>query len=322
MEIIYLDNVLKHNKNDFLAEGSYRLDGIENFAKKVQVKKNILSFIFKVHTKDYFEMIKLYCKSKKNLAEVNLTPESLDAIKDSVKLSIFASENNCFAITRPPGHHAEKEFAKGFCFLNNIAIATQYLLDKGKKVCIIDFDSHPGDGTQTIFYKDKRVLFCSIHQENSYPFTKGTIYEIGESDARGFNINIPLSIDSGDDVLLKAIKFLRKYILDFNPDVIAVSAGFDGYYKDNLLSLKYTENGYYFLGREISEFKKPVFAVLEGGYHKDVLNCINSFVNGINNSEITEQQRTISNSPDYCLKNFEKTTDKLVNLLSPYFKLK
>ena len=177
--------------------------------------------------------------------------------------------------------HPKQSCAYGFCFFNNIAIATQKLVEEGKKVFILDIDGHHGDGTQSIFYDTDKVLFCSIHQQYAYPGT-GMANETGEDEGTGYSMNFPLPAGSGDVEFLSSVDKAIEKALEFKPDVVGVSAGFDGYEKDMLLNLNYTLNSYYECGRRLSQSFENVFAVLEGGYHQDVRKCVDNFIDGVN----------------------------------------
>ena len=307
MEIIYNQAVLMHNASDTVAEGSYRLNGIEKIAKNVIPSFDVMPYIRVVHTEDYIQKVENACKSRLRMSEVNTGPETFDAAILSVAVSILAAKENNFAAIRPPGHHAEREFAKGFCFFNNIAIATQSLIDSGERICIIDIDGHKGDGTEEMFYKSDRVLFCSINQENSFPFRFSNNLDYESDKLARYTININIPEGSGDDILLKSLGMISPRVHKFNPSLIGISAGFDGYYKDNLLRLNYTFSGYYESGKIIREMGYPVFAVLEGGYHHDVLNCIESFVAGIN-GEFSEFRSPLSESSKDTFFKFWKNT--------------
>jgi acetoin utilization deacetylase AcuC-like enzyme len=296
MKIIYDPKVIKHNPEDKTGEGSYRLEGIEKVASPLILDFDVKSDIKRVHTEGHLRKIIGHCKNKTPIAEVTPNEDTLNAIYASVRLAVYASENNDFAITRPPGHHASKDLANGFCFVNNIAIAAQKLVDKGKKVCIIDIDGHHGDGTERIFYSSNKVLFCSIYQEGSFPFIQlcsmrqnddsskkqSPMTRTGKGMGRNHNLSLPILGGSGDDILLESLNFFKKYIVKFNPDVIGISAGFDGYHKDRLLKLNYSVAGFNKFGMAVKEMNYPVFGVLEGGYHEDVVLCIKSLVDGVN----------------------------------------
>ncbi|MBL7127562.1 MAG: histone deacetylase [Ignavibacteria bacterium] len=279
MKTLFNKKFLNHNPNSF-GEGAYRIRDFNNGIEETEY--NGEKYLTLVHTKDYLQEIHEASMRYSLLAEVELTPESYEAALHAVGLTILASEQNDFAVVRPPGHHAKRSRADGFCFFNNIAIATQKLVEDGKKVFIIDIDGHHGDGTQSIFYDSDKVLFCSIHQQHAYPGT-GAAYETGEKVGEGFTMNFPLPAGSGDEEFLLSVDKAIEKALDFKPDVVGVSAGFDGYEKDMLLNLNYTLDSYYECGRRLSESFENVFAVLEGGYHQDVRKCVDNFINGVNN---------------------------------------
>jgi acetoin utilization deacetylase AcuC-like enzyme len=193
----------------------------------------------------------------------------------------MAAEGGDFAVIRPPGHHAKKERADGFCLFNNIAIASQKLVNEGKKVFILDIDGHHGDGTQAIFYESDQVLFCSIHQQFAYPWS-GEAHETGKGKGAGYTMNFPLQEGSGDKELLESVDKAIERAVEFKPDAVGVSAGFDGYIHDRLLGLNYTLDGYYQCGKKLSQSFDHIFAVLEGGYHMDIKKCVEQFSRGVN----------------------------------------
>jgi acetoin utilization deacetylase AcuC-like enzyme len=238
------------------------------------------AYITLVHSEEYKEQIREACMNGGMLAEVEVTPESYEAACLAVGLTVLASERDDFAVVRPPGHHAKFERADGFCLFNNIAIATQKLVLESKKVFILDIDGHHGDGTQSIFYSSNRVLFCSIHQQYTYPWT-GEVFETGEGPGKNYTINIPLPAGSGDERFLDAVDHAIARAELFDPDVVGVSAGFDGYERDRLLGLGYTIKGYSECGFRLGEKFRHVFAVLEGGYHQDIKKCVDHFIAGV-----------------------------------------
>ena len=273
MKILFNKKFLKHNPNSF-GEGAYRIRDFNNGIEEREY--NGEKYIALVHTKEYIKEIQEASMHYSLLAEVELSPESYEAACIAVGLTILASEQNGFAVVRPPGHHAKRFRADGFCFFNNISIATQKLLDEGKKVFILDIDGHHGDGTQSVFYETSRVLFCSIHQKDTYPGT-GMTYETGENEGEGYTINFPLPAGSGDLEFLSSVDKAIEKALIFKPDVVGVSAGFDGYKKDVLLNLNYTLNSYFECGYRLKQSFENIFAVLEGGYHQDIKKCVDRF---------------------------------------------
>ena len=278
MEILFNSKFLLHNADSY-AEGRYRIEEFPSVAEEVDF--NGEPYITLVHSESHLEMVRDACLNNQVLAEVSLSPESYKAACSAVGLAVMASERGDFAAIRPPGHHAKSGQAAGFCLFNNIAIATQKLVNEGKKVFILDIDGHHGDGTQQIFYESDQVLYCSIHQQYVYPGT-GETFETGEGAGIGYTMNFPLSQGSGARELLEAVDAAILRATDFKPDVVGVSAGFDGYIEDRLLGLRYTLDGYFQVGRRLSLSFDHVFAVLEGGYHLDNLKCTEQFVIGVN----------------------------------------
>jgi len=179
-----------------------------------------------------------------------------------------------FVAARPPGHHAQASKAMGFCFLNNIAIAAAELADRGERVFILDWDVHHGNGTQSTFWDDPRVLFVSTHQWPLFPGT-GRAEEIGGPNALGLNLNVPLPPGATGDVALKAFDEIVAPAVDsFSPSWVLVSAGFDAHRADPLANLSLTSGDFANLARRAREFApgtgRLVF-VLEGGYDLDAL---------------------------------------------------
>lgn len=285
MEILFNKKFLKHNV-DCMAEGSYR---IMDFAGLPDREADGEDDMRLVHTDEYINRIHEACMNSEFLAEVSLSPDSWEAAKTAVGLSVIAARENGFAVIRPPGHHAFPDKASGLCFFNNIAIATQKLVNEGKRVFILDIDGHHGDGTQAIFYDRKDVFYCSIHQQNAYPFT-GIAIENGQGQGQGFTANFPLFPGNGDKEFLenvdKAILLARR----FQPDVIGVSAGFDGYKKDKVLNLNISLRAYYECAFRLRRAFSDIFAVLEGGYHNDLRKCVDGFIEGIHKGAIPPKQ--------------------------------
>jgi acetoin utilization deacetylase AcuC-like enzyme len=278
MKVLFNKIFLDHNVNSDV-EGAYR---ISEFADQYEnTTRNGEDYIKLVHTERYIQYVKEACNQNTILAEVMVTPKSYEAACLAVGLTILASEQNDFAVVRPPGHHAKPEIAAGFCLFNNIAIATQKLVNEGKKIFILDIDGHHGDGTQSFFYHTNKVLYCSMHQQYVYPWS-GETYETGEGEGLGYTLNFPLPAGSGDVELLSAVNTAIEKALEFNPDNVGVSVGLDGYEKDKLLGLNYSLNAYYECGYRLGQSFQNIFAVLEGGYHQDIKKCIESFVDGVN----------------------------------------
>jgi len=199
---------------------------------------------------------------------------AVGSVLDGVDMIMEKKADNGFALVRPPGHHAEVSRAMGFCLFNNIAVGAHYLLKRHdlKRVFIIDWDIHHGNGTQNSFYGSSEVFYFSTHQYPYYPGT-GAEDEKGAAEGLGYTLNVPLSGGQGDDDYLKIFNdVLGPAIRQFSPEFILVSAGYDSYFRDPLGTMKVTENGFYrmteFLKKAASsECNGRLLLALEGGYH-------------------------------------------------------
>ncbi|GGF44476.1 acetylpolyamine amidohydrolase [Aliidongia dinghuensis] len=181
---------------------------------------------------------------------------------------VIDGERAAYALCRPPGHHAYADRAGGFCFLNNSAIAAQYLLPKYGRVAILDVDVHHGNGTQGIFWHRRDVLTVSLHGDPAgfYPFFVGYAHERGEGDGLGYNINVPLPHGTGDDGYLAALARTARQIKAFAPGAVVVALGLDAYEGDPLKALAITTPGFARIGAAIAELGLPTVFVQEGGY--------------------------------------------------------
>jgi acetoin utilization deacetylase AcuC-like enzyme len=182
------------------------------------------------------------------------------------------SVSNAFVLCRPPGHHAGRNRGAGFCYLNNAAIAVRHLQRRGiRKIMVIDWDAHHGNGTQEIFYDDPSVLYLSVHQFPFYPGS-GQIDEIGEGEGEGYSVNMPIPAGSSDQVYQYLLgEIILPLAEKFMPDGIVISAGQDNHFTDPLCGLAMTAKGYAEMMREIVILADSIccgrlLVILEGGY--------------------------------------------------------
>jgi len=186
---------------------------------------------------------------------------------------VLFGERACYALSRPPGHHATREVASGFCYLNNAAIAAEVLRRKYDRVAILDVDVHHGNGTQEVFYERDDVLTVSIHADpvRFYPFFWGYAEEKGSGDGAGFNLNLPLPRGTADDDYLRTLDTAIDAIARFSSTAMVVALGLDAYEGDPLRGLAITTPGFARIGRRIGEIGLPTVLVQEGGYLSDEL---------------------------------------------------
>jgi acetoin utilization deacetylase AcuC-like enzyme len=241
--------------------------------------------ILNVHTREHIEAVR---SGSFDDADTPFFPDIFEIAKLSAGAAILAAEHAlaghpAFSLMRPPGHHAERNRVMGFCYFNNIAIAVAKTLashPKIQRVAILDFDCHHGNGTEDIFRGNEQVLFVSMHQSPCYP---------GTGLMSGANcINYPLAPGTGPEKFLETLDEAINRIRDFNPDLLAVSAGFDAYKNDPITQMGLEIETFHEIGSRIADFTQPApptrplpcFAVLEGGYSHDFAKCVAAFVTG------------------------------------------
>ncbi len=285
--LITSDTYQNHNTGEGHPEKIDRVTAvIENF-KKLD-NKNLVwkkpsnfeqSILIKTHTKDYIKQVNLsFPQSGLKFLDGDtvVSPGSKDATKDAVGSIISAIDGvekkefkNAFCCVRPPGHHAEKEKAMGFCIFNNVAVGANYLIEKYKykKIAIIDFDVHHGNGTQDIFYNDKNVLYISTHQ---YPYYPGSGSE-KENGKYNNVLNIPLEAGTSGNEYLNAYEKVLDKLKEFKPEFLLISAGFDAHIDDPIAQLRLSSEDFYKITKRTLEVSKPfcngnIVSILEGGY--------------------------------------------------------
>ena len=290
--LITSDTYQNHNTGDGHPEKVDRVTAVIDNFKKLD-NKNLVwkkpskfdqSLLEITHDTDYINFVEKSFPTQ-GLSFLDgdtiVSPGSKDATRDAVGSIISAIDGvqnkefkNAFCAVRPPGHHAEKNKAMGFCIYNNVAVGAHYLIKnyKFKKIAIIDFDVHHGNGTQDIFYDNEKVLYISTHQ---FPFYPGS----GTEDEKGkYNniFNIPLPAGTTSEEYLNAYEFVLKRLKEFKPDFILLSAGFDAHKDDPLAQFQLESKDFYTLTKRTLELSKlfcdgKVISILEGGYDLSAL---------------------------------------------------
>lgn len=204
-----------------------------------------------------------------------ITSGTWGAITASANVALTAQQqisqgaNAAFALCRPPGHHAAKDFYGGYCFFNNAAIAAQAFRDAGAaRVVVLDLDYHHGNGTQAIFYDRADVLFVSLHSHPSqdYPYFLGFEDELGEGQGEGYNFNYPLPWGTDWSQYQLAFDAAICQINAYSPDVVVLSLGVDTFEHDPISEFKLKSEDYLRIGKGLAGLKKPILFVMEGGY--------------------------------------------------------
>lgn len=207
----------------------------------------------------------------------------------AARLVAEGADTSAYALCRPPGHHATRDQAGGFCYLNHVAIAAQAALPllarqgRPARVAILDVDLHHGNGTQDIFYGRDDVFFVSVHADpaNFYPHMAGYAQERGEGRGEGYTLNLPLPVGSGEDMVLEAIANGLRAVARFDPAMLFVSLGFDTFADDPLAAFGVTTPGFARMGSLIAAAGLPTVLVQEGGYAIDALPAnLDSFLTG------------------------------------------
>lgn len=197
--------------------------------------------------------------------------------------AVAGGEAAAYALCRPSGHHCRVDQARGFCYLNNAAIAAEVLRERFGKVATLDVDAHHGDGTQEVFYRRSDVLNVSVHVDPHayYPWFIGYEHETGSGEGKGFNVNLPLAVGSGDDPFLAAVDDALARIKAFGAEALVLSLGYDAHAADPLTALSVTTPGFGAVGERIRAAGLPVVIVQEGGYAIEVIgDCLDAFLTG------------------------------------------
>jgi len=237
-----------------------------------------------IHSEEYIENMRRLCETGGEFLPLlaaavgkETYPAAMYAVGAGLSLAdeiLKGSWKLGFAPVRPPGHHAIRGRPWGFCIFNNISILAAYLLNHYnlERIGIFDFDIHHGNGTEQAYWKDPRVLYCSIHREDHFPSNTGHWYDKGEGKGEGFTINIPVSHKIDNKEYLSNIdRYALPPFSEFNPQIILVSAGFDGHWRDIIGGMSLTSEVFVGIGERVKQMAAQdadgkVITLLEGGY--------------------------------------------------------
>ncbi|PIQ25625.1 histone deacetylase [bacterium (Candidatus Blackallbacteria) CG17_big_fil_post_rev_8_21_14_2_50_48_46] len=298
--LFYSEACLKHQNlshSDTHPESPLRLQTIlkrlyeskvwQNLPKRAPQPVN-KELLFSLHDPSYVQMLERFCHSAgpgKRIDENTLVSEgsyeaalqAAGAATEMVEALLSGESQTAYSLIRPPGHHAMPAHTMGFCLFNNIALAARHALNQGlKRILILDWDAHHGNGTEHLFYQDPRVLFVSWHQFPNWPGT-GALEDLGQGAGYGTNVNIPMPLKYGDTEYLRSFQELVVPLAEaYRPELILVSAGYDAHLADLLTDMNLTAAGFSQLTEEVMKLAhrfcqgKAGF-ILEGGYNVTAL---------------------------------------------------
>lgn len=257
-----------------------------------------LAWLEKLHAPEYLARFQRACEKGLPLVDTGdcgICPESFEVARLAVGGVMAAADavmaglvHNAFCAVRPPGHHAERSRAMGFCFFNNVAVGARYLQEQHglKRLAIVDWDVHHGNGTQHLFEADPTVLYISLHQDPAtcYPGT-GRRTETGQGPGAGATLNLPFPPHSKDEDYLRVLETnVLPALTAFGPECLMISAGFDAHRDDPLARMDLTDAGYAAMGAKLGGWARDncqgrIISVLEGGYNLAVLaDCVSDHI--------------------------------------------
>jgi acetoin utilization deacetylase AcuC-like enzyme len=324
-----------------MAESYLERKGVLNRMKRVKAPKATMADPLLVHSPYLVDTVEILSDigsgqlGESAYASPDLLRSALLAVGGAMRgtdMVLSGEVKHAFVYMRPPGHHATTSNAMGLCYFNNVAIATVHAMEdeKIKRVSIIDFDDHHGNGTSEIFYTNPNVQYISFHEYDYENFGLGHYAEIGHGEGRGTNINIPLVETSPDVSYERAInRILEPAVRDFRPQLVMVSAGYDAHYADPVGNMNVDSRTYWRFGETIGRMTKTIGAigsvwVLEGGYNPFVLGpSIHASLDGLSGmpKPVLEDQveREVG---ELIAESNNEIIDKVLETISPFWRKK
>lgn len=348
--VLFTSKYLDHNSGYNHPESSDRLKVIMKELRKsglfkaercslLEPKRASVDDVKLVHEADYIRLVERSCSLGGGLLDLGdtvVSPESYETALYAVGGALMAVDlvmagefQNAFALVRPPGHHAGRNYAMGFCLFNNVAVAAVHLLRNFnlKRILILDVDAHHGNATQEIFYETDKVLYMSLHQDpTSFPGT-GFADETGKGKGLGYTVNVPFPYQTGDQAYLKVFNhILVPIIQQYKPQFILVSTGFDGHYTDPVASLSLSSSTYLKIFRKVLNLAakfcaRRTVAVLEGGYNLSYLGKMATGIIGrMAGISYTIQEKHPVTAPEI-QRQAEKTIEKIKRTQTSFWDL-
>jgi acetoin utilization deacetylase AcuC-like enzyme len=283
-QLIYAKEFNKHN-NPGHPENARRLNIMIDEVKKTSfyneleiLKPKIIDdkSLEKIHSQRMIQQVKNISQTEDSWIDLDtyVCKGDYEIAKLAAGATLQACENvlsgkaeNSYALVRPPGHHATSKRSMGFCLFNNVAIAANEIAKKGKKVLLMDFDVHHGNGVQDIHYSRKDIMYQSLHLSPHFPGT-GAVEEIGAGEGEGYNLNAPLSYGNGNEAARKILdEIFLPVAKQFKPDIILFSSGYDSHHSDMLGGLRFTVNFYAEIIEKYQRIQPKIACTIEGGYN-------------------------------------------------------
>lgn len=351
LALVHKDEFQKHLTPESHPESPQRLKAIDEALHRSELLRELprlepsaagLEDLSSVHKASYIEDLEskgAQAAAKGGILQLDsdtwMSPASYETAKlaagagvEAVKAVIKSGYARSFVIVRPPGHHALPDAPMGFCLFNNVAIAARHAQRHYglKKVMIIDWDVHHGNGTQDIFYDDPSVLFLSFHQFPFWPPDIGWYTEDGSGDGKGYNVNIPLPAGTGDRGYLSAWDSIVKPIcLEYKPDLLLLSAGYDAHQADPLGQQQISTRGYFMLTNRLAELaeaiKCPIIGFLEGGYNtRSLADSVVATVKVLNSTSLSERDNIQAFAGIYGAEVSAATKDRNLDLVDERIK--